>query len=121
MLLVSSTAFSHQIIKCPAPDICNKLYDSKVACEKNHKKCDSFVSVFKKILPKYDCRRKQDTVPVPAAWLCSSFEDSLQLLSTLKNRKAKKLFGSKELRQTLDGNIAEVFYKKSEEAGKNSN
>ncbi|KYG67068.1 hypothetical protein AZI86_08630 [Bdellovibrio bacteriovorus] len=109
---------------CPAPTICVELSESLYACESGEKKsCDSFVDYFKKALPEYDCQRKLDSKQtakyiVPAYWLCDSHDIYVNALSKLKSKKAQRLYGSKELRATLDGHIAEDHLEKSKKVGR---
>ena len=73
--------------------------------------CEKFVDVFSKLLPRFDCQRSFDRDPVPAVWLVGSaaLEDYVHLLSKLKTRAARKLFGSAQFRDVLDGALAEDY------------
>lgn len=105
--------------ECPTPKLCEKMYEELQFCEKGLKKqCNRFVDNFRKVLPKYDCKRSFDTLPVSAIWHCDSHETFLNALAKMKTSKALNLYGSQELRNTLDGDLAEEHRKKSENTEK---
>jgi hypothetical protein len=106
---------------CPAPKLCETTFDSMEICRKAPKNCDAFLVNYGKLLPEYDCQRSFDRTKttnyiVPAIWLCENHEEMLGFLSRLKTRKAQRLFGSSDLRKSLDGELAENYRKKSIEA-----
>jgi hypothetical protein len=114
---MSSTSFAFET--CPAPKICDDLYINMENCNKDHKKCDPFLITFEKVLPKYDCRRNLlDKFTMSASTFCDSYENAVELISKLKSKKAKKIFGSDAFRATLDGALAEDYRAKSEKVGK---
>ena len=104
-------------VKCPAPLLLPKLDAAYHECghELAGKNCDTFVSLFKQLLPEYDCQRSFDHSAekdyiVPAVWLAgAAHEDYVHLLSTLKQHNARCLFGSAKFRATLDGALAEDY------------
>jgi hypothetical protein len=107
--------------ECPAPKLCGSLSKLVDSCRQQKKhSCSDFVEGFKKLLPEYDCQRPFDATDkvkhiVPALWLCESREDFLNFLSKLTARNAREVFGSKELREALDGAgaLAEEYIPKS--------
>ena len=98
------------------------------SCSNGHVKdqgsCGTFVELFQKLIPRYDCARSFDTGPVPAIWLAEggAVEDYVRLLHRLAIREApydakwfekpstegKRLFGSPEFRTILDGHLLGV-------------
>jgi len=111
---------------CPSKDLCPRIETSYQNCKKDHSSpaCSDFVKQFKILLPIYDCQRPFDHTEgsdyiVPALWLCDGqrgdkkapyeSEDYVRLLSKLKSKEARELFGSQEFRDTLDGAVAEEF------------
>jgi hypothetical protein len=97
--------------------------------------CEKFVATFWKLLPEYDCQRPFDATPtqnfiVPAIWLAGDgpLEDYVRLLAHLAKSRAmsasrlyspgaidaaQRLFGSKEFRHILDGELAEEYLQQS--------
>jgi hypothetical protein len=138
--VVSAKRSDGTIDGCPKPEYFLRVNDAYRDCLKdpgNKSKANGFVELLEKLMYRYDCRRNYDSEPIPAWWLCgegsdyqkvSSREDPdkwFSLLSKLKTLKARKLFGSKLFRSTLDGEIAEIYFEASENAekqlkGKNS-
>jgi hypothetical protein len=128
--LASLSAYAEDAPKeCPSFSLCPELVRLTRECEENKKSpaCDSFVETYRKLAPRYTCKRSFDTDPVPAIWLCDQgagspgpHEKALRLLSKLKSKKARAFFGSSELRLTLDGALAEEFESKSVAVGKRS-
>jgi hypothetical protein len=107
---------------CPMPDLqyeINNAYDDCIKNPNDMEKEKQFVSLFKKALYSYGCRRTYDYEPVPAWWLCDYKDTSkwLKLLSQLNSVEAKKLFGSTLFRSTLDGEFAEEYYEESKKIG----
>ena len=108
---------THFNVKCPAPLLLPKLDAAYHECghELQGKNCDTFVSLFKQLLPEYDCQRSFDHTAeknyvVPAVWLAgAAHEDYVHLLSRLKQHNARCLFGSAKFRATLDGSLAEDY------------
>ena len=111
---------------CPTPKLCEKIYENLEDCKKGIKKqCDTFVNNYKKTLSFYDCQRSFDATStekyvVPASWLCESNEYFLNELSKMKSKKARTLYGSQALRDSLDGELAETHRAESEKVGKSS-
>jgi hypothetical protein len=106
-----------KIEKCPAPEICNELFNLSERCEKGtRKECIKFVENYQKAILRYDCQK--DGFNVPAIHLCSGWDRYLEILSKLKFKKAKMLYGSEDLRKTLDGATAEDHLEKSKKIGK---
>lgn len=109
---------------CPTPKLCEKIYENLQLCEKGNKlQCNQFVDNFRKTLPEYDCQRNFDSTAkekyiVSAIWLCETHEYFLNALSKMKTRKARQLYGSKELRSTLDGALAEEHLDQSKKVEK---
>lgn len=108
---------------CPAPLLCSRMNDEMETCRSSGKRCASFLSDYRKLLPEYDCQRPFDHTPakdyiVPAVWLCERNEDYVQFLSKMKSKEARRLFGSPELRNSLDGALAEDYYDASLAAGR---
>lgn len=108
---------------CPAPVLCKKVSEDMELCKSKKKNCDSFLSNYWKLLPEYDCQRPFDHTPkvdyiVPAVWLCGNDEELLRFLSKMKSPGALKLFGSDELRNSLDGDLAEEYLDMSLAASK---
>lgn len=105
--------------ECPAPKLCEKMYDDLQSCEKGlNQECDNFVDNFRKLLQKYDCKRSFDTLPVFAIWLCDSHEGFLDALAKMKTPKALELYGSQELRNTLDGHLGQEHRARSKSVEK---
>ncbi len=113
-------------IDCPSKELCPKMESLYQECKRDYSApaCLQFVMTFKQLLPVYDCSRSFDrNSTVPAAWLCDGqrgnkkapyeFEDYVRLLSHLKSDEARRLLGSKEFRNVLDGAVAEEFGGKS--------
>ena len=104
-------------VECPAPTLLPQLDAAYHQCghELAGESCDTFVSLFGQLLPEYDCQRSFDDTAendytVPAVWLAgAAHEDFVRLLSTLRQRDARCLFGSTRFRATLDGHIAEEY------------
>jgi hypothetical protein len=93
------------------------------------------VVTFWKLLPDYDCQRPFDATPtqnftVPAIWLAGDgpLDDYVRLLARLAKSSsrsaskvyspgaidaAQRLFGSKEFRHILDGELAEEYLQQS--------
>ena len=103
--------------KCPTPKMCTDLNEDMEACKKKSA-CAQFVVHYKAVLPEYDCQRSFDSTPkqeyvIPAIYLCENNEELLGFLAKLKTKEARILFGSQELRDTLDGSVAEEYMAKS--------
>ena len=119
-------------VTCPAPKLLPVLDAAYHECNNGYEgSCERFVETFRQLLPEYDCQRSFDATPtqnyiVPAIWLAgdAALEDYIRLLSRMSSSKdnlftkgdfqratdeAKKLFGSKEFRNILDGCLAEEF------------
>ena len=113
--------------KCPTPKLCDKLYEEVKSCKSGKKSaCDRFVRNYERALPEYDCQRSFDSTDiekhiVPAIWLCDTHEYFLEELSKMKSQKARRLYGSKKLRDTLDGALAETHFEKSQRVERNLN
>ena len=122
-ILLGNISHAETTSTCPAKELCPRFSETLDKCEKNIKSntCNDFIELYKKLVPRYDCKRSFDTNPAPAVWLCdegttahpNTFERGVALLSKLKSKKARAFFGSPELRSTLDGDIAEEYLKKS--------
>jgi hypothetical protein len=147
MLVVFSTSLLaseappsvHQFnVTCPAPKLLPILDTSYHECNNGYANgsCEKFVETFRQLLPEYDCQRSFDgSHIVPAVWLAGNgaLEDYVRLLWLLSSSKkkmysdkyykkatmeAKKLFGSAEFRRILDGALAEEYWRRSEQVGK---
>lgn len=111
---------------CPSKELCPEIEKSYQLCNKDRTSsaCTEFVKEFRQLLPIYDCQRPFDHTEVadyivPAVWLCDGhrgdkkapyeFEDYVRLLSKLKSKEARVLFGSQKFRDVLDGAVAEEF------------
>lgn len=113
-------------VTCPAAKLLPQLDAAYHQCghELQGESCDKFVSLFEQLLPKYDCQRSFDHTKdknyiVPAVWLSgAAHEDYVKLLSTLKQKNAKCLFGSAKFRITLDGYVAEEYSGSSKRTGR---
>lgn len=114
-------------VECPAKRLCSDLEKYYQTCSRTHasEACDTFVKIFRQLVPKYDCQRSFDNTPtqdytVPAIWLCKEiladegelpiFEESLELLQNLRSRDIRSFFASAEFRSVLDGHYAETYY-----------
>lgn len=108
------------IAECPAPKVCSDMDRQLQACIKEKKKaeCVKFVTSYKSALGKFNCKRSFDTQAVPAIWLCDGHEFFTDELSKMKTDYAKRVYGSAEFRETLDGGIAEAHREESEKVGK---
>lgn len=102
--------------------------------------CETFIRTFRELIPTYDCQRPFDSTPtkqyiVPAIWLSGTaeLEDYVKLLARMADPKdwlfskpdlskvtaqGVALFGSKEFRSVLDGDLAEEYLERSEAVGK---
>jgi hypothetical protein len=113
-------------VECPARRLCPDLDKYYQTCARTHasEACDSFVKIFRQLVPKYDCQRSFDHTPtkdytVPAVWVCGEvlaargerpiFEESIKLLQELRSYDARSFFGSAEFRSILDGELAETY------------
>lgn len=106
--------------KCPAPGLCDQLGDARDRCEANNAECAEFVGLVEKLLPTYDCLEEHNSTTEekwlsPAIFLCDRYgpklqhENAVHLLSKLKFKRARQVFGSKALQNTLDGHMAEEY------------
>jgi hypothetical protein len=141
VLLQGATAFAETLnVSCPFNSTFREFDLAYHSCSNGHVKkngsCSTFVQLFHKLIPKYDCARSFDTGPVPAVWLAEggAVEDYVRLMYRLAIRdepynrnwfdepaaEAKKLFGSAEFRTVLDGALAEDFLGLSEKVGAES-
>jgi hypothetical protein len=117
---------------CPARELLPMLDREYHECDNSFDgSCEKFVATFRKLLPEYDCQRPFDATStqnfiVPAIWLAGDgpLDDYVRLLADLAKSKsrlyspeaidaAQLLFGSKEFRQILDGELAEDYLKQS--------
>lgn len=120
-------------VTCPAPKLLPVLDAAYHECNNGFAdgSCERFVETFRQLLPEYDCQRPFDATPtqnyiVPAIWLAGdgALMDYVRLLSRMSSLKdklftdklfqkatdeARKLFGSKEFRNILDGHLAEEY------------
>lgn len=108
---------------CPVPLIIekmNKVYNECIKNPNNQSNDSEFVSLFKLLLYRYDCKRDYDFKPVPAWWLINSEDPEkwINFLAGMKYKPGRILFGSKLFRETLDGAIAETYYDSSIAVGK---
>lgn len=105
---------------CKTPKICYDIDGALEDCKAKKKKaCDRFVDLYKEALADYQCpelAKGQDVAPTIQR--CGGQERYLEFLSKLKSKKARKVFGSPELRKTLDGDLAETYQDASIAAGK---
>lgn len=115
---------------CPATKLCPKLERQYQECkiQLQGRACIDFVNTMEQLAPIYDCQRSFDSTPtenyiVPAIWLCGEerrengipvVDDYLELLSKLNIPEARRYFGSKLFRSTLDGYYAELYREASE-------
>jgi hypothetical protein len=135
--LIVTRAFaleSQSNVTCPAPRLLPALDAAYHQCNQGfeNSSCENFVQTLRRLLPRYDCQRPFDTHAVPAVWLAGDAEldDYFQLLWRLASSNdkmfaeksfskaksdAKKLFGSKEFRNVLDGELAEDYMTRSKE------
>jgi len=121
-------------VTCPAPKLLPVLDAAYHECNNGYVNgsCEKFVETFRQLLPEYDCQRSFDATPtqnfiVPAIWLAGdgALEDYVRFLSRMSSSKdkmftnklfqkatdeAKKLFGSNEFRNILDGHLAEEYW-----------
>jgi hypothetical protein len=126
-------------VTCPAAKLLPVLDAAYHECNNGFVKgsCEKFVETFRQLLPEYDCQRSFDSTPtknyiVPAIWLAGdgALEDYVRLLWRMASSKdkmfrnkwfqeataeAKRLFGSEEFRNILDGALAEEYMSRSEE------
>ena len=101
--------------QCQLDKTCSEFEETSYSCRENkiQKDCQKFVSLFKGLLSKGNCKRSFDTEPVFDVWYCSGIKGAASLdlhystLSTLKSKDAQFLFASKKLRDTMDGVIGE--------------
>lgn len=111
---------------CPAAKLLPVLEADYLACSKKEQTaCDGFVSGFRELLPEYDCQRPFDAGPpdhyiVPAIWKAGdeALAKYVELLASLKTKKARELFASPEFRAILDGHLAETYMERSRAAQK---
>lgn len=120
-------------VTCPATTLLPVLDNAYHECSNGfaNGSCERFVETFRQLLPEYDCQRSFDATPsrnyiVPAIWLAGSaaLEDYIRLLYRMPSSKdkiftqkyfqnatteAKKLFGSKDFQNILDGHLAEEY------------
>jgi hypothetical protein len=113
-------------VECPARRLCPDLDKYYQTCSLTHasEACDSFVKIFRQLVPKYDCQRSFDHTPtkdytVPAVWVCGEilagggerpiFEEYIKLLQELRSNDALSFFGSADFRSILDGELAETY------------
>jgi hypothetical protein len=126
-------------VTCPASKLLPVLDQTYHECSNGfvNGSCERFVETFRQLLPEYDCQRSFDATPtkkyiVPAIWLAGdgALDDYVRLLWRMSSSKdkmfssrwfqeasaeAKKLFGSNEFRNILDGALAELYLPRSEE------
>ena len=114
-------------IVCPAKKLQPEFDAAYHDCNNGYENgsCGRFVTLFRELLPGYDCQRSFDSTAdkkyvVPAVWLLGdgALEDYVRLLSKLKNTDAIELFASKEFRAVLDGALAEDYAERSRKAEK---
>jgi hypothetical protein len=121
---------------CPARELLPELDRAYHECDNSFDgSCEKFVATFRKLLPDYDCQRPFDATPtqnfiVPAIWLAGDgpLDDCVRLLARLAKSSARsasklyspgaidaaqRLFGSKEFRHILDGELAEEYLQQS--------
>jgi hypothetical protein len=122
-------------VECPAKRLCPDLEKYYQTCSRTHSSeaCDTFVKIFRQLVPKYDCQRSFDHTPtkdytVPAVWVCKEilaakgerpvFVESIKLLKKLRSNAARSFFASAEFRSVLDGELAETYSESSLRAEK---
>jgi hypothetical protein len=122
-------------VECPARLLCANLEKHYHSCKQSYSSsaCDSFVSTFRALTPKYDCQRSFDHTPtadytVSAIWVCEEIlgtrskraieEEYVDLLRKLNSKAAKVLFASADFRGVLDGYLAEEYLDASMRAEK---
>jgi hypothetical protein len=120
-------------VTCPASKLLPFLDANYHECSNGfvNGSCEMFVDIFRELLPEYDCQRTCDSSPtknyiVPAIWLAgdAALRDYIHLLWRMSSSKdkvftkedfyrtteeAKRLFGSKEFRNILDGHLGETY------------
>jgi hypothetical protein len=101
-------------VTCPAKRLAPEIDRAFHQCNVGYAdgSCERFVSLFRELLPVYDCQRPFDaTYIVPAIWVVgdAEHEDYVRLLARMKQPFAQQLFASKEFRATLDGALAEDY------------
>ena len=103
---------------CPAQELCPLLDQAFDSCYSTNKAqvCSTFVYIFKKLIPTYDCQRAVDHTPsadyiVPGIYICSHEKqwNYFEMLSKLEIPEAEELFASPEFRSILDGEFGEGF------------
>lgn len=111
--------------ECPADALLPKIRTAHDKCHEDYSSssCREFVTLFRELLPRYDCQREFDHAPgqeyfVPAIWLAGDFwmDRYMELLSKLPSREARALFASDLFRSALDGDLAESYEALSEKA-----
>lgn len=140
VMAAEAPATMHQFnVTCPAAKLAPALDRAYHECRNGYDipegGCPKFLTIFKQLLPTYDCQRPFDASPtknyvVPAIWLTgdAEFEDYTDLLWRMASRKdrmfgdksfreisdsAQRLFASHEFRDALDGALAEEYLEKS--------
>jgi hypothetical protein len=106
---------------CQIDKACVEFEDFSYSCreKKIQTDCSKFVTKFKSLLTKGNCKRSFDTKPVFDVWYCSGIKGAAALdlhyltLALLKSKEALALYSSKQLRDTMDGAIAEEHNAKS--------
>jgi hypothetical protein len=115
------------IQSCPANELCPLLDQTYSECLKTRKEpvCSTYVFVFSRLMPVYDCQRWVDHTPekdylVPAIYLCEQVRiwNYMELLSVLQFKEAQLLFSSPEFRSILSGEYGEGFRDLSEQREK---
>ncbi|MDE2149256.1 MAG: hypothetical protein KGJ55_05355 [Gammaproteobacteria bacterium] len=115
---------------CPAGAVLPKLDATYHACRHYaDDSCHNFITAFKDVTGRYDCKRSFDTAPVPAVWLAGdgALDDYVHLVWLVATKKeyksklyggadaeARAFFASSEFRSILDGALAEEYSEKSE-------
>jgi hypothetical protein len=115
--------------RCPAPALCTALASGfeRCAADPTEAGCGAFLRAMTKSFGSYDCQRTFEGLgdkPVPAAalWLCQgptgspeaqAVDHYVALLASLEFKAARRVFGSPQFRQVLDGAAADDYIEQS--------
>jgi|GEM_PF-5250801 len=117
LLLLAGTAQAAE--PCPTPALCKPLKASMTRCTNDAKDCQKFLTLMKRVAPKYDCSQLDNetgavisTTPMAAIHRCDYQleNDAFFLLAGLKSPEAQSYFCSRAFEATLGADLSETYH-----------
>lgn len=119
LMLVLLAGTAHTTESCPTPALCKPLESSMVRCKNDANDCQEFLTLMKRVAPKYDCSQLHSetgavisATPMAAIHRCDYLleNDAFFLLAGLKSPEAQSYFCSHAFEATLGADLSETYH-----------